>query len=57
MTFQPALLEDNSIVTELIFSWFLQNSKTDYCQVCARKLKCVGEINRKEFGVPKTEKL
>lgn len=40
MTFQPALLEDNSIVTELIFSWFLQNSKTDYCQVCARRLKC-----------------
>lgn len=40
MTFQPALLEDNSIITEMIFSWFLQNSKIDYCQVCARRLKC-----------------
>ena len=40
MTFQPALLEDNSIFTDMIFSWFLQNSKTDFCQVCARRLKC-----------------
>lgn len=40
MSFQTALLEDSSEITDMIFSWFLQNSEADYCQVCARRLKC-----------------